>query len=290
MKMNPKVSVIVPCYKQAQFLDECLQSVLDQTYENWECIIVNDGSPDNTDEVADKWVKKDNRFKYLYKENGGLSSARNAALEVVTGDYIQFLDSDDLIHREKFSKSLSGDKEYPLIVSQYTIYRNQAHLPGYKDVEQSFLTFDGIVYGWDLKFSIPIHCALIHKKLLEGFLFDTTLTSCEDWVMWIYITKDNPDALLVNEPLAHYRKDVNDNMSADPLKIMKQRLKILPTLKKLYGEEVHDKLAYHIIEVRTTQLIQQRKEFQKMIPLAVVSRYLSFKKFYYKLFRKKVNG
>jgi hypothetical protein len=79
-------------------------------------------------------------------------------------------------------------------------------------------------------------------------------------------------------------------MSADPLKIMKQRLKILPTLKKLYGEEVHDKLAYYIIEVRTTQLVQQRNEFQKMIPLAVVARYLSFKRFYYKLFRKKVDG
>ena len=66
--MNPLISVIVPCYNQAQYLDECLQSVLDQTYQNWECIIVNDGSPDHTEEVAKKWTEKDPRFKYLKKE------------------------------------------------------------------------------------------------------------------------------------------------------------------------------------------------------------------------------
>ena len=66
-KAQPLISVIVPCYNQAQYLDECLQSVLEQTYQNWECIIVNDGSPDNTEEVVKKWTEKDPRFKYLKK-------------------------------------------------------------------------------------------------------------------------------------------------------------------------------------------------------------------------------
>ncbi|WP_374360648.1 glycosyltransferase family 2 protein, partial [Cloacibacterium sp.] len=74
----PLISVVVPCYNQAQYLDECLQSVLNQTYQDWECIIVNDGSPDHTEEIAKNWVEKDTRFIYLSKENGGLSSARNA--------------------------------------------------------------------------------------------------------------------------------------------------------------------------------------------------------------------
>ena len=84
--MNPLVSIIVPCYNQAQFLPEALQSVLEQTHTNWECIIVNDGSPDNTEGVAQEWLVKDSRFKYVYKENGGLSSARNAGLDKVVGD------------------------------------------------------------------------------------------------------------------------------------------------------------------------------------------------------------
>ena len=93
--MNQLISVIVPCYNQAQYLDECLQSVLDQTYQDWECIIVNDGSPDNTEEVAKNWVEKDSRFKYFYKENRGLSSARNLGIEKSIGKYLFFLDSDD---------------------------------------------------------------------------------------------------------------------------------------------------------------------------------------------------
>lgn len=286
--MTAKVSVIVPCYNQAQYLDECLQSVLDQTYQNWECIIVNDGSTDSTEETAKRWVAKDSRFSYVYKENGGLSSARNAGLEKAQGDYIQFLDSDDMIHREKFSKSLIHSPEYPLMVSQFTIYRNNTHDPGYNRVEQEYLSFEGIVFGWDLKFSIPIHCSLISKKLLEGFLFDTSLKSCEDWLMWIYITRDNPKVLLVDEPLAHYRKEDNHNsMSSDLYKILHQRIKILPILKKQYGDDLHDRLAYHIINVRSSQFIEMRSEFNKITGGRFIAGYLNFKKYYYNLFQKK---
>ena len=98
--MKPFVSVIVPCYNQAQYLDEALQFVIDQTYNNWVCIIVNDGSIQNTEEVAKKWVEKDARFTYLYKKNGGLSSARNTGIEKAKGNYILPLDADDKISNE----------------------------------------------------------------------------------------------------------------------------------------------------------------------------------------------
>lgn len=94
---NPLISIIVPCYNQAQFLDECLQSVLDQIFQNWECIIVNDGSPDNTEEVAKKWAAKDSRFIYFKKVNGGLASARNFGIEKSKAEWILPLDSDDKI-------------------------------------------------------------------------------------------------------------------------------------------------------------------------------------------------
>ena len=100
------ISVIVPCYNQAQYLDECLQSVLDQTYTDWECIIVNDGSPDHTEEIAKKWVEKDARFRYLFKENGGLSSARNAGIEIAKGEWILPLDADDKIGNQYLEQFL----------------------------------------------------------------------------------------------------------------------------------------------------------------------------------------
>ncbi|GEN73207.1 glycosyltransferase family 2 protein [Chryseobacterium lathyri] len=285
---NTAISIIVPCYNQAAYLDECLQSLADQTFTGWECIIVNDGSGDNTEEIAQRWVEKDRRFQYISKENGGISSARNAGLQRASGDYIQFLDSDDTLHREKFAKSLAGAKKYPLILSQFTIYKNKTHFPGYNRIEKDFATFENIVFGWNLKFTIPIHCALISRKLLEGFTFDTSLSINEDWLMWMYITRNNPEVLLIDEPLAHYRKeDDKKSLSSDPYKVLRQRTSLLPILKKLYGDELHDRLAYHMIDVHMTQLSQLKHEFNKATGGKVVSGYLALKRYYYTLFQKK---
>ena len=111
--MSYLISVIVPCYNQANFLDETLNSILNQSYTNWECIIVNDGSPDDTENVAQKWTNKDHRFQHISKENGGLSSARNSGLEVAKGDFIQFLDSDDLLSSDKFQQSIDAIDSFP---------------------------------------------------------------------------------------------------------------------------------------------------------------------------------
>ena len=100
-----KISIIVPCYNQAQYLPECIQSVINQTYTDWECIIVNDGSPDNTEEIALEWVSKDLRIKYLKKENGGLSSARNAGISIAKGKWILPLDADDRIANEYLERA-----------------------------------------------------------------------------------------------------------------------------------------------------------------------------------------
>ncbi|SHF70239.1 glycosyltransferase family 2 protein [Dysgonomonas macrotermitis] len=97
MLETPLISIIVPCYNQAQYLPETLQSVLDQELLQWECLIVNDGSPDNTGDIAKQWCAKDTRFKYLEKANGGLADARNYGIRHAQGKYILPLDSDDKI-------------------------------------------------------------------------------------------------------------------------------------------------------------------------------------------------
>ena len=103
----PKVSIIVPCYNQARYLNESLQSILDQTYTNWECIIVNDGSPDATEEIATQWKARDSRFIYLYKENGGVSSARNLGITTATADFILTLDADDKYEPSFLEKAMT---------------------------------------------------------------------------------------------------------------------------------------------------------------------------------------
>ena len=94
----PEISVIVPVYKVEHFLDRCIDSIKKQSFVDFECILVDDGSPDNCGTICDKAAREDKRFKVIHKENGGLSSARNAALEIVEGNYICFVDSADLLH------------------------------------------------------------------------------------------------------------------------------------------------------------------------------------------------
>ena len=94
---NKKVSIVIPIYNVEKFLADAIESVLNQTYKNLEVILVDDGSPDNCGKICDEYALKDERIKVIHKVNGGLSAARNSGIEIATGDYIMFLDSDDLL-------------------------------------------------------------------------------------------------------------------------------------------------------------------------------------------------
>lgn len=119
--MSKLVSIIVPVYKVEQYLKRCMDSVLNQIYKNIEVILVNDGSPDNCPALCDEYEKIDSRVRVIHKENGGLSSARNVALDIVKGDYVFFVDSDDwlaLDTLEVLSEYLEND--YDMISFQRT--------------------------------------------------------------------------------------------------------------------------------------------------------------------------
>lgn len=103
MDKNPLITIIVPVYKVEQYLDRCLDSLVNQTYNNLEIILVDDGSPDACSQMCDDWAKKDTRIKVIHKENGGLSDARNAGMKISTGEYIAFVDSDDWIDLKTYS-------------------------------------------------------------------------------------------------------------------------------------------------------------------------------------------
>ncbi|GHE39740.1 glycosyltransferase family 2 protein [Sphingobacterium griseoflavum] len=198
----PLISIVVPCYNQSQYLDECLNSVLNQTYESWECIIVNDGSPDNTEDIAKLWLAKDARFSYIEKENGGLSSARNAGLESAKGNWIQFLDCDDILETNKLKTNSSYLKDgVDVIVSGYRyfesdegpdkqrIYGRDMFLP-----EVCINSDDNV----DLKFlfknknpfviSAPLYSKDVFKRVGK---FNENLKSLEDWEFNIRCALDN---------------------------------------------------------------------------------------------------
>ena len=119
--MDKKISVIVPVYKVEEYLCRCVDSIINQTYKNLEIILVDDGSPDGCGKICDEYAERDSRIKVIHKENGGPSSARNAGLDAVTGDYIGFVDSDDYIDPAMYEHMISFMQEHgaDIVVCNY---------------------------------------------------------------------------------------------------------------------------------------------------------------------------
>lgn len=116
------ISIVIPVYNSASFLDECLQSVYNQTYTDWECLLVDDGSTDESGAICDRWSEKDERFKVIHQENSGVSKSRNKGIENAKGEYVIFLDSDDTIGKEHVWKLVQAD-DADLVVSGIRQYQ-----------------------------------------------------------------------------------------------------------------------------------------------------------------------
>ena len=124
MENLPLISIIVPVYKVEAFLDECINSIVHQTYQNLEIILVDDGSPDRCPMMCDIWSQKDTRIKVIHKKNGGLSSARNEGIKAAHGEYISFIDSDDFYTLNAIEVLYNGIcQDKAIAISSGRIYR-----------------------------------------------------------------------------------------------------------------------------------------------------------------------
>jgi glycosyltransferase involved in cell wall biosynthesis len=209
--MNNLVSIIVPCYNQAQYLDESLQSLLDQTYTDWECIIVNDGSPDNTEEVARKWEVKDPRFIYLYKDNGGVSSARNLGIQSAKAAFILTLDADDKYEAaflEKAMRVLVHHPEIGIVSSWGRFFNTNKQLHIFKSTATSvtdFLFHNGVNNG----------SSLFRKACWEqvnGY-DENPENGYEDWEFYLRVCNLGWKVHIIEEVLFYYRQN-NSSRSA----------------------------------------------------------------------------
>lgn len=125
------ISVIVPIYNREKFLDKCIESIVNQSYRNLEIILVNDGSTDNSLDICKKWADNDNRIKIIDKKNGGVSSARNAGLDLATGEYIGFVDGDDFIEEDMYSSLMSYiDSDVDIVCGRLIYYKNFCEVEG----------------------------------------------------------------------------------------------------------------------------------------------------------------
>jgi glycosyltransferase involved in cell wall biosynthesis len=222
----PFFSIIVPCYNQAHFLPDCINSVLAQEFKDWEVIIVNDGSEDSTQQVAESLSKNESRIKVIQKDNGGLSSARNAGIKVAQGRYYQFLDADDLLMPlclrtvyEKIHSENSCDivrVGYCYVNESNTEVLHKVHAHEVRDPIQSIL-------GGNLG---PSQSIVINKAVADIIGgFDESLRSAEDWDYWMRAVKAGAKVSSISTILVSYRY-VGNSMSRDAFR-MYNALKIV---------------------------------------------------------------
>lgn len=200
----PKVSVIVPCYNHAQFVIDALESVFSQNFKDFECIIIDDGSTDNTKEIVTKWIKGKNRFKYHYQENSGLSSARNKGISLSSGVYILPLDSDDKISKnylEKCYYALNINEEVKIAYGEAYFFGNSN-----KKWNLDPFKFENLLY------KNMIYCTgLFRKKDWErvGGYDKNLKEGLEDWEFWIHILKGGGKVVRLNDCYFYYRLKEN---------------------------------------------------------------------------------
>jgi glycosyltransferase involved in cell wall biosynthesis len=227
-----KISIIVPCYNQAIYLSETLESVISQTYQNWECIIVDDGSPDNTKEVSEVFCKKDNRFIYLYKENGGISSARNFGIRHSSGDYILPLDSDDIIDStflEKTLQVLVSDWKIKVVytkVMQFGLINRELKLP--------VCTLERLM-GRNCIVCTALYRRDDYEKTI-GYNENMAL-GLEDWDFWLSMLEQGGSVYQIPEVLFFYRIKTlsrNNNITDGQLDYLRKQIWL--NHRKLYSE------------------------------------------------------
>lgn len=191
------VSVIVPCYNYGRYLADALNSVQMQTLKDWECIVVDDGSSDNTKEVVARFSQLDDRFRYWYQENSGVSGARNTGIRNTSGKYIQFLDADDIIESEKLEIQVN----YLECHQNLDLVYGDARFFSTENPEALYFSFQEDNDDWMprvsgnsdllLKYLVKSNFMVVSSPLLARRLVDTNglfnedLKSHEDWEFWL---------------------------------------------------------------------------------------------------------
>jgi len=207
---EPMISVIIPCYNQGQYINQAVQSVLDQTYQNFEIIIIDDGS---TDKKTQNLLKNYDRLKTkVYRtKNQGASNARNYGYSLARGGFIQFLDADDFLDKNKFKEQIGifeRDKKVDICYTNYKYYIEETgeyHKP-YLPVKLTNNPLQDFLYRWQRDLSIPIHSAMFKKSLWKGSKpFIEGFGVAEDWIMWTKLANQGCQFFLLNKERAFYR-------------------------------------------------------------------------------------
>lgn len=211
--MLPKVSLIVPIYKVQDYLNKCIDSIINQSYKNLEIILVDDGSPDRCGEIIDLYEKQDNRIKVFHKKNGGLSDARNYGMNFITGDYVIFVDSDDWLSEDMVSDLMKTSLELNADIVQsgfyyayddYLLYDNRYYL---EDMSPVVLNREELMYELVINEKVKNFAwGKLYKSVLIKDISFKIGVLFED-VFWAHKVMDRVDKyVIIHKPMYYYRQ------------------------------------------------------------------------------------
>lgn len=277
---SSKISVIIPVYKVEEYIERCIKSVINQTYENLEIILVDDGSPDNCPVICDKWAEKDSRIKVIHKENGGLSDARNAGMKIASGELIGFVDSDDWISKEMYQFLYENMKNngsdisacgVQMIWEDGTAVRSLTS-PG-SCVLDTQEAMEAIIKETKLK--QPVWYKLYKTELIRDILFP--VGKCHEDVFWSYQAIGRAKKVSVFDvPCYYYYQRGNSIMGntyslkrLDALEAKMQRLQYIetkfPQLEDLTKQDLWFSCMYSMQMVLRTLSSTERERAKKKI-------------------------
>lgn len=262
---NALLSIIIPVYKVEAYLDECVQSVCHQTYQNLEIILVDDGSPDACPDMCDRYAKYDTRIKVIHKKNGGLSDARNAGLEIATGDYIGFVDSDDCIDEKMYETLLHKIESYrtDIVSCKFVNYGKGNFLSNNVDIQNGYS--EGLTLTFKEYFAWVVEGKLdnaswnkLYRKQILTERFKKGRNN-EDYLFFAQLAKNNPNATIsfIDGSYYKYRQQREGSICTDNVRLWidnyVNRKEILedinlwnPELKEILQEQ-NEKLLFGII-------------------------------------------
>ncbi|MBN4070580.1 glycosyltransferase family 2 protein [Olleya sp. AH-315-F22] len=244
------VSIIIPTYNRAHLISETLDSIIAQTYTIWECIIVDDGSTDNTDTVVKAYVDKDTRFQYRKRPNNrpkGANACRNYGFEISRGDFVNWFDSDDLMKPNFISEKLNifnSEKEAFVVVlcecEIFSIKENKKEIISYVPINYNDFLSDLILKKFHLSMPAGLWTSKYLKKAFSiKSLFDEQLSQSQDYDFYIRIFKNNPMYKVINKALFEYRKSLG-SISADFIMLNEEHinsyLKVRHKILSAYGD------------------------------------------------------
>lgn len=205
------ISIIIPVYNAEKHIGRCIESVMNQTHQCLEIILVDDGSTDSSLEICEKYAKKDERIRVLHKENGGPSSARNYGLKKCCGEYIGFIDADDYIEKEMYEELLCAAVKHNTVISMCGYYRISGEEKNFSGIYEEIEVISNKQLMKDIytfKYMGVLWNKLFKKSLFfcenEMILFDESIHFCEDVLMLTVLTKNSSDIAYCNKGLYNY--------------------------------------------------------------------------------------